>query len=231
MKASLTLTIAMGLMLAAASAASAQTYAVPSAYYGGGYGDWGYHASTLEEGIYRGRAALAVGVGQGNYYNSLAAINNQEAYSRYLQNRQRATETYFHMRQTNQAAREAQRPTRLTTEQYITLARKEAPDRLSELQYDRTFGRLNWPAALAGDQYAAERGELEQLFRTRSPGDAGASTEFHDAVRQLTRTLEAKLKSQITTLSSSQYMSARKFLVSLTHESQQPLVVRALAAN
>jgi hypothetical protein len=236
MKAILTNASFLTLTLAAAGLASAQSYAVPSGGYGGyghGSGDYGYgyHASTYEEGVLRGYATLYQGIGQANYYNSLARINNEEAYSRYVQNRQKATEAYFYMRQANRSARAAERSPRLTQEQYVALAKKEAPGRLSEQQYDRTFGRLQWPAALASDQFVAERDELDRVFGSRSPGDAGASTEFYGAVRQLTATLQTKLRSQVNELDSAQYMAAKKFLLSLSQEAQQPLVVRALAAR
>ena len=236
MKAILTNTSFLTLTLAAVGLASAQSYAVPSGGFGGygtGYGDfgYGYHASTYEEGVLRGYATLYQGIGQANYYNSLARINNEEAFSRYVENRQKATDAYFYMRQANRSARAAERSPRLTQEQYVALAKKEAPLRLSEQQYDRTFGRLNWPAALSGEQFAAERTALDQAFRARSPGDAGASTEFYGDVQKLTATLETKLRTQIGELDSAQYMTAKKFLLGLSYESRQPLVGRALAAK
>jgi hypothetical protein len=221
-------------LLAMAGAASAQSYATSSlgyagsGYYPGGYG-YGYHSSTFEEGLLRGYGELALAQGQANYFHSLAAINRQEAYARYVQNRERATETYFKMRQINHAAREAEAPQRLSREQYTALAKKAAPSSLSERQYDRTFGRLSWPAALTGAEFAAEREALDRAFGSRSPGEAGASPEFNGEVRQLTSVLEGKLKGHISEISSGQYMAAKKFLVSLTYESQQPLVSAALA--
>ena len=231
MKASLTSLTVFAVALALAGAASAQTAVVPNFGYGGYDGDYGYHASTFEEGWLRGRAALAEGIGQGNYLNSLAAINYQDAYSRSIQNRQKAIEAYFYNKQANQSARQAMRSQRLTQEQYVALAKVEAPAPLSEQQYDRTFGRLNWPAALAGDEFAAERRELDRVFASRTAGEAGASTDFYAAVKSLSQSLEAKLKAQVETFDAAQYMAAKKFLVSLPQEAQQPLVIRALAAR
>src|SRR5437660_927215 len=139
------LSIVTGL-LAIAGTASGQTYAVASPGLGGygGYGYYGYghHASTLEEGVLNGYAALAQAQGQANYYDSLAAINYQEAYSRYAANRQKATESYFRMRQVNY---EARLPQRLTPVQYSDLARKLAPVALTDQQYNRSINRLSWP--------------------------------------------------------------------------------------
>ena len=160
---------------------------------------YGYHSSTFEEGVLRGYADLTVAQGQANYLNSLASINGQEAYSRYLQNRQRTTDTYFYMRQANRAAREAEAPQRLSREQYAALAKKSAPEGLSERQYDRTLGRLNWPAALAGDEFAGERdgstprsaslgGRRGRRFSLLRPGQAAHFVNRQQAEGQQPRT-------------------------------------------
>jgi len=220
------------MVLAMGGVASAQSATSGFAVAGyGGYGDYGYgyHASTFEEGVLRGYGALALANGQANYFNSLAAINNQEAYSRYVKNREQATETYFKMRQINHAAREAESPQRLSYKQYVDLAKKAAPGTLSQRQYDRTIGRLNWPAALAGDDFSAERTAIDRAFAARSPGEGGADSAFYGEVKQLASSLESKLKQNIDELSPTQYVAAKKFLASLAYDAQQPLVGGALA--
>ena len=233
MKKTLTSAASFLALLALTTVASAQNV---STYAGFGYNPgydygYGYHASTYEEGVLRGWAALATGIGQGNYLNSLARINNEEARTKYMKNRQLAVETYFHIRQSSDAAREAMRPERLSTDQYVALARKEAPDRLSSQQYDTTLGRLHWPAALAGDEFAVERDALDQAFRSRSPGDVGPGTDFYAQVRQLTASMESILKANVSQLDPAQYVAAKKFIQGVAYESQQPLVARTLAAR
>jgi len=232
MKATFSLASFLAAVLAVSGVASAQGIGMPGAAfmgYGGGSGDYGYHSSTLEEGWLRGLGALTVSEGQANYYNSLAAVNGEEAYSRYVQNRKNATDAYFYMRQSNRASREAQRDVRLTPDQYVALAKKGAPANLSQQQYERTLGRIEWPAVLAGTEFAVEREALDRAFRARSPGDSGAASAFYGNVRQLTDSFQAKLKNKINELDATQYMAAKNFLRSLAYESQQPLVVRALA--
>jgi hypothetical protein len=231
MKTTLTAASVLTIVLAGAGLVSAQSVDSLAAGYGGydmGMG-YGYHASTLEEGLLRGHAALAEGRGRASYLNSLAAINAQEAYARFIQNRQKATETYFTMRQTNRAAREAAAPQPLSHGQYVALAKKQAPAELSEGQYDRTFGRLAWPAALLGDEFAAERETLDRVFRGRSPGEAGASPAFTREVKELAAAIQGKLKNNIDDLSAGQYTAAKNFLVSLSYEAERPLMVRSLA--
>jgi hypothetical protein len=234
MKASLTSASLLAVVMAMASVASAQSVATPSDLsFGYGFDDYGYryHASTFEEGVLRGKAALAQGLGQANYYHSLAAVNYQEATQKAIKNRQQAIAAYFYNQQANQAARDAKRSPRLSQEQYVALAQAQAPARLSDQQYDRTFGRLDWPAAFNNDEFNAERDELDRAFAARSPGDAGAASEFYANVRQLTTRLQDKLQSQIVSLDSAQYMAAKKFLLSLNYEAQHPLVIRTLAVR
>jgi opacity protein-like surface antigen len=241
MKTALTSVVAAAAILAAAGGAQAQTYVTPAttASIGettplvGGYGAYGFgsHASTYEEGVLAGWGTLARSVGEANYFHSLASINYQEAYTRFLQNRQHATETYFRMQQINRAARDAQRSPRLSYEQYVALAKKYAPDGLDEQQYDRTLGRLSWPAALLTDDFAAEREALDRAFLVRSPADAGTASAFYSNVWRLATMMEARLQSKIELMNPAEYLAAKKFLTGLAYESQQPLVVRAVAAR
>jgi hypothetical protein len=218
-------------LLAVAGVASAQTFAAADAVgHGGyGYGGYGYHSSTEVEGALHGMGDLARSIGQANYMISLAAINRQEAASRYLDNKEKYAETYFRMQQINRAAREAARSQPLSIEQYAKLARQLGPDRLSEADYNRVLGRLNWPAVLTGEQFAAERAALDKAFAGRTAHDVGVSTTFHSQVRTLAAKMQAKLQANKDTLSPMEIIAARNFLSSVAYESQQPLVVEGLA--
>jgi hypothetical protein len=225
-------------LMALAGIASAQTTSTTiapadtSGFFPGGYGyGGGYHASTEAEGVLRGGAELLRGIGEGNYYTSLGLVNTQEAVSRAIDNKKKAVETYFEIKQINRAAREAARPQPLTLTQYAKLAKQEAPDRLSDVDYNRVMGRLNWPAVLAGDDFAAERTALNQVFVGRTAQDVGVSTNFHRDVRELTAAMQAKLRARLDTMSPMEYIAAKNFLTSVTFESQQPLVASALAVN
>jgi hypothetical protein len=213
-------------VLALTAAASAQVYGIPGAGYpvSGNY----HHASTYEEGVQNGYAAIVASRGQANYFNSLAAINWQDARSRYINNNKNAVDGYFYVRQANQSAR---KPVRLNTEQLTALARNAAPARLNQQDYDSTLGRLHWPSALLGDGFAAERDALERMFYSRSPGDVGASSEFYADVKQVSSMMQAKLADHIGEFDPAQYLAAKKFLMGVTVESTQPMVARSLAAR
>lgn len=206
--------------------ASAQVYSPYAGLYGG-YGN--AFSSTFEQGVLQGYAALTQSTGQANYFNSLAAVNWEQAYAQHLKNRAAAVETYFTVKKYNREARQEYAAVRFSTEQLAAIAQKTAPERLTEREYDRAIGRVYWPGALRGEQYAFERDALERAFRNRSPGDDGAGSEFYDEVRQLTAQLDQKLKARLDDLDAAQYVAAKKFLLSLAYEAQQPLVASSLA--
>lgn len=241
MKTTINYTAILSTVLAFAGAASAQSYgttttttatpvAIPGYPGSENYGS-GFRASTFEQGVIEATGNRARSLGEANYYNSLASINGQEAFSRYLTNAERRTETYFRIKQINQAARDAQRDERLTYDQYVALAKKYAPDGLTEYEYDRTLGRLNWPALLKGEEFAPEREALNRTFLVRTPLDAGAASGFYGHVRSLAQSMDAKLKTKLDQVTPAEYIAAQKFIAGLTMESHQPLVVRALAAR
>jgi len=216
----------VAIVLALTAAASAQTYPIAGAGYGS-YVPW-HHASTVEEGVLDGYAAVTSAAGQANYFNSLASINYQDARSRSIQNRKAAVETYFYVREANQSAR---KPVRLTTEQLTKIARAAAPDRLSPQDYDSTLGRLHWPAALLADDFSTERDALERAFHGRSPGDAGAGTAFYGNVKQITSVMQEKLRNHLTELDPAEYLAAKKFLTGASYEATQPMIARTLASR
>jgi hypothetical protein len=226
-------------LLAVAGVASAQSSGTTSAaavgvggFGSGGYGGYGggYHASTEAEGAFRGLADYNRSIGENRYLTSLAAINGQEALSRAIVNRKQAVETYFEIKQVNRAAREAARPQPLTFTQYAKLARQEAPDRLSDVDYNRVMGRLNWPAVFAAGDFAAERVALNQAFVGRTAQDVGVSTAFNSEVRELTAAMQTKLHDRLAAISPQEYIAAKNFLTSVAFEAQQPLVVQGLAS-
>jgi hypothetical protein len=234
MRRNLLLVAAAAGLLTLPAVSLAQTFAAPEAAaigYGGygGYGH-GYHSSTLEEGLFRGLGDLARSIGQADYMSSLAGINRQESLSRYLDNKEKYAETYFRMQQINRAAREAQRSQPLSAEQYAKLARQQGPDRLSDADYNRVVGRLAWPAVLAGDEFAAERAAIDKAFAGRRADDVGVSTSFYNQVRKLTDEMQEKLRASLGTMSSVEFIAAKKFLASVAHESHLPVAAAGLAS-
>jgi len=178
------------------------------------HAQWGYsyHASTAEEGIQRGYADVVRSQGMANLLNAQAATQAQQARSQYLDNRNKATQTYFEMRRYNTEARKAERSTPLSMEQYVRLAREEAPATLTPTQLDSLTGAINWPAPLRKPEYAAFRSKIEKLFQDRALGYVGYN-DIHIACQEF----QARLQADIMQFQAQDYVAAKKFLDSLIY--------------
>jgi hypothetical protein len=180
---------------------------------------WWYHGSTAAESYLRGVAAVTRARGEYNLMTSQASIYNEEARRLSLENHTRTVQTYYDGRKMNREARAAERGPRATQEDLTRLAKTAAPSRLNDTQFNPATGRIAWPAALRGDEYAAHRAEIEALFVQRaSSGSIGPQQRDH--VGQATGTMLVLLKGQIRELSPMEYSTARRFLESLTYEAQ-----------
>ncbi len=214
----------LGLVLLAASFVLAQgytpggsntTYFPGMGFGGGGYG-WGGHASTAEEGVQRGFADVVRSAGAANLMNSAAAQNWEAARKQYIENRLQATDTFFEMRRVNAEARDAKRPRPLSTEQYVRLARQQAPARLSVSQFDPLSGTISWPGLLRADQFKAERETIEKLFKERATGVDTNATEIDAAIQALSD----KLRPAAQTANANDFIQARRFVESLAQEAR-----------
>ncbi len=175
----------------------------------GGWGG-GWHASTAEEGIQRGFADVVRSQGMANLNNAQATTELERARSAYLDNQYKATQTFFEMRRYNTESRRSERASPLSTEQYVRLARVQAPQSLTNTQLDPLTGAINWPKPLAGPEYADHRARIEKLFVDRS---SGYST-YADIQKACNDFLE-QLRTDIMKFQANDFVAARKFIDSL----------------
>lgn len=209
-------------MLAVAVAFIAgQVSAQSSGYgsYGGGggyYGPYGgaYTASTAEEGMANGFANVIRSAAQANLTNAQAATQAQDAVTKYLDNRTLATQTYFNMRQMNSQYRAAERGKPLSMEQYVRLAKQEAPDRMSPSQLDPFTGQIQWPQQLMGASFAPLRTKLEALYKQRALGDL----QTYAAIKEACAAMSAELTRNIKQMAPMDFVVARNFVDSLGYE-------------
>jgi hypothetical protein len=203
---------------------------MPWPYYYGGYGGYygGYHhASTFEEGVLRGYADLIRSRGAYNLTTSLARIKNEEARRLALENKVNATETFFELRRINRQAREEAKGPRPSAEDIARYARDRAPEPLDAGDFDAVTGRLDWPFALTTGTFAEERAAIDALVARRAvEGDA-----IDGQLRRQVEKLQAKLKSQIRTFSTRQYLAAKKFLAGLKQTGTLPSSTARLATR
>ena len=175
------------------------------------------HASTVEEGVLRGAGALRRGVGEAEYYRSLAAINREYARRLYIQNREQATEAYFNMKRTNRYARQELAAPRATAQDLARYAKERLPAVLSEQEYDRENGQVIWPAVLLREEFAADRSLVDALLTQRSNANAVAP-EIDSEVAGLADQMLVTLQAYGQDLSSRDFIGAMKFLKSLKYE-------------
>lgn len=199
----------------------------------GGWGGWGggYHSSTIAEGYLRGMGDLVQSWGQYNLMTSQGMVFGEQARRLALQNDSFAVETYFHNRRVNTEARREEAGPKLTAVQIERINQSRTPSRLTaaELGHD---GAITWPAVLEQPKYDALRTKLGELFANRTSGDAAQSVSFYRDVQTATQSLKAVLRDDLSNLSSGDYLAARRFLDSLTHEARYaPSEVAEVAAR
>ncbi len=216
----LTTTFALLLAVTASSVAMAQNDPVTTPI-----NNWSYlrHSSTATEGYLRGSATVVQAAGQATYLNSLAAVNFQEATRRQIENHGLYVRTYFANKELNRQYREKYAPVPPTKEQWERITQAALPDRLTAEQYDPATGRLVWPHILRTDEYKAFRDRIDQLFASRSPENSGDGSPSQRELNSLIDGMKLLLKSNISTVSGSQYGAAKWFLVSLDYEAQLPM--------
>lgn len=199
--------LALGIVCLICTTASAQ-------YRGGRYGRYGgyggYHSSTAEEGIQHGYADVVRSYGMANLLNSQAATQIEQARRAYIENRLKATQTYFEMSRYNAEARRGMRSPPLTMEQYVRLAREQAPEALTATQLDPLTGTISWPVPLRIADYETFRHRIERLFQDRAAG----YVQYGEIQRVCGEFLE-QLQLDVEKFTPNDYVAVRKFIDSL----------------
>lgn len=182
--------------------------------YGAGmYGAGMYGGGTAAGNYLQGQSQVIAAKGQYNEQTSRAMINNEEARSKYIDNEKKWTDTYFAMREENQAHEDEKlRRDKHSQETLDAAARAGAPKPLSSEALDPLTGKIHWPDALRGADYAAPRTEIDRLLQLRAT-TSGDGTGMR--IRQSASQMTDILKSHIRDMPANDYMAARKFLDSL----------------
>lgn len=186
------------------------------AYGGWGYGGYGWGGGGTAAGNYlQGMSQVIRAQGEYEESRARARISQEEARTKYIDNKKKWTETYFAMREQNQARQAEKRErNRISPETVKLAARSAVPKPLSTYELDPITGRINWPEALQGGEFAKQREDIERLLELRaSTSGGGDNAQLQDVVQQMTATL----KSNIQKLPVNDYIAARKFLDSLSY--------------
>jgi hypothetical protein len=183
-------------------------------YGWGGYGGFGWGGGgTLEGNFLMGASQVIRSAGEYNYYSSIAGINNEEAYSRYLDNQKKWQQNYFQMKEERQRLDVQQREINRQRNEALNAQRAMATPvhhGLGHNSYDRMSGKITWPETLLARDYDDPRKEIDQLFELRSK--TGGSTEISAKVRSAVDKMLSRLRRDIEKIPANQYIAARKFL-------------------
>ncbi len=187
--------------------------------------NWSYqnHASTAAEGFLQGQAAVVRSVGEANYMNSVAAVNFQEAVRRNIENHGLYVRTRIENKELNRQYRERYAAPKMTQERWQRVIAASLPDRLTADQFDSATGRLVWPHILRGNEYKAFRDPIDELLSSRTPEASGDGSPNQRQLDQLVKGMMDLLKSNIDTVSASQYGAAKWFLMSIAYEAKHAL--------
>ncbi len=187
-------------------------------YGGGGYGGYygGGVGSTVAGSAATGMANVISSKGSYNLSTSAAAVNMTQAEKNEIQNHQLYTNTYFDMRATNKAAREAEEGPPPTAEMLARIAHEAVPKQLSPSEVNPVNGHISWPEALQLEMFATDRQKLEVVIGSYSQM---GSLNYADQLkaRSLINDMFAKLKSQVRNMPASDYVVCKEFLRSLMY--------------
>jgi hypothetical protein len=189
--------------------------------YGYGYGN-NYGAGTTAAGsAMTGMGNAIRSAGDYNLSTSQAAVNMSQAESMQIQNQQQYTDTYFQMRATNKAARDAEKGPGLTMEQITKIAHEGVPKPMSPSEMDATTGALSWPGPLQEDTFASQRAIVDALMSKHATyGFLNYADQME--VRKEVDAMTGALKKQIRQMPTTDYVEAKTFLTSVAYAATKP---------
>jgi len=174
------------------------------------YGGWGmHHSSTVEEGAQRGYADIVRSYGMASLLNAQAANEFEQARKQFIENQLKAVQTYVEAHRVNAEYRFATRKP-LPLEEYVRLAREQAPEPLTATQLDQLTGAISWPAPLRKPEYEAFRKHIDRLFQDRATGYA-----VYGEIPAACEEFAQRVNADIMQFPPNDYIAAKKFLESL----------------
>jgi hypothetical protein len=198
-----------------------------SAYRRGGGGGYGGGAGSTPFGsAMAGMAMFTQAAGQYNLATSQAAVNYQQAYQHYIQNRKLAVQTYFDLRRMNASYRAEQEMLHphATPDEIAAFNQARLPEPLSGNVFDPGHGVIDWPPLLRHAGFDDNRHQIEGLFSewAADPHESGLGTQNCRDIQHAISELSDKLHSQIKQFQPDEYIAASKFLRSLAYQARTP---------
>jgi hypothetical protein len=137
------------------------------------------NASTAGEGYQRGMASVIQASGEASLNASQARINNQDAYSKAIDNSTKSVNAFWEQKDIYQQ-RVEQKNYKIQQRREMLLAKNHLPP-LSPQEFDRTTGTVTWPKVLTQSQYDQYRNTFDALLKKRSYAGMLTSDEYMQA--------------------------------------------------
>lgn len=179
--------------------------------------------SGLGTGLY-GQARLAEGLGQ--YNRDTADAERQLAEARQIDAATRAqqVQAYWDARRQREDFVRGQRAQRRNRAQP---AGPLAPPRPAAAEFDAKTAAIQWPTLLQEADYAAPRGEVEQLFAARlKTGKGGEGTLNYLEIRSAISKVRDVLEANVGKVPADDWIAANQFLNRLTNEAREAPAAR-----
>lgn len=239
----LSMTALMGLSSAKAQNYESYGYSSPRAQlysgpvynyprYGGGWGSYGYHSSTYEQGVLTGLGELYRGVGEYNVANSVAAYNWQVARNANLQNNiaERAARSQMYASMRAGQARRAEEDKKVNAAKAkFNLGRPV--ERLTSNQLNRDTGAVAWPTVLTQSKFEGSRAAVEQALTQRFQLHQVSLAQSDENLLGSINDLQQKLENSKNDFRPSDYAAARAFLIRMKQEVSDAVPAGRLAAS
>lgn len=136
-------------------------------------------AATAGESYARGMSGIISAQGQKNLDDSQARINNQDAYSKAIDNSVKSVSAYWEKKDIY-AERQAQQFAEIEQKRDRYIARRGSLD-LSTEEFDRTTGQINWPKVLEQSAFDQYRTKMDGIFKERSYNGALTGDQYMEA--------------------------------------------------
>jgi hypothetical protein len=189
-------------------------------YVNGGWG--GYYGGGTVAGSYaHGYADVVRAAGEAELNDSIAAGNYADARSKDIDNKLKAEQTYFQMRDINKQWTEANKTPALTQEEAYRWAKALAPKRATSSQLDPVTGKILWPVILTATAYQQPRDLLDSLFAARATQGTLNGDQFVE-VQQAHDEILATMTANAKKYKDLDIIAAKNMIDSLAYEARFP---------
>lgn len=183
----------------------------------------GYNSgpSTAAQSYAAGYADVVRAAGEAEVNDSIAAGNYADARSKEIDNRLKATQTYFQMKDINKKWTEANKIPPMTQEESYRWAKALSPKRTTSTQVDPVTGRIMWPIILRDTPYEDATKQFDALFAARATQGALNGGQYAE-VQKLHDEIIATMTKNAKNYKDIDIIAAKNLLDSLAYEARYP---------